>query len=43
MNVHLWLLPVQLTANFGEVVYRLEGAGVVVAQHPPAAGQDLLV
>jgi hypothetical protein len=33
----------QLTPSDGEDIHRLEGVGVVVAQHPPAAGQGLLV
>ena len=41
-NVELWLQSLQLTLDCGEVVHRVEGVGVVLAQHPPAGAQDLL-
>jgi hypothetical protein len=42
-NVQLWLQFPKLATDRGKVVHRLEGVGVVVAQHPSVAGQSLFV
>jgi hypothetical protein len=40
-TVRLWLQFPKLATERGEVVHQAQGVGVVVAQHPPAAGQAL--